>query len=60
MNTYSLHFPNGTELEFFASDSALFSEAFPWLAIPENEKAAERRKKQKRKAQRLARRKNRK
>ncbi|OOF46741.1 hypothetical protein [Rodentibacter trehalosifermentans] len=65
MNTYSLHFPNGAELEFFASDSALFSEAFFGLEFPKNEQFNfyERRMnkiKNKRKAQRLARRKNRK
>ncbi|OOF42794.1 hypothetical protein BKK51_12435 [Rodentibacter trehalosifermentans] len=65
MNTYSLHFPNGAELEFFASDEALFSEGFFGLEFPKNEhwNNYERRMnkiRNKRKAQKVARRKNRK
>ncbi|MCK8944611.1 hypothetical protein MY791_05460 [Haemophilus influenzae] len=62
MNTYSFNLPNGAKIEFFASDSTLFNEVFFGLEFPKDikQKLYERRLKQKRKAQKIARRKSRK
>ena len=62
MNTYSFNLPNGAEIEVFASDSTLFNEVFFGLKFPKDikQKLYERQLKQKRKAQKIARRKSRK
>ncbi|OOF57322.1 hypothetical protein [Rodentibacter myodis] len=61
IKTSLLRFPNGAELEFFAGDSHLFDKAFAGFDFPKSQKrnTGERRVKQKRKQQKIARRLNR-